>query len=116
MRNRASRTAMTCLLVATVIPVCRVVAQSQAQPLDARARVLVAGQPDSASLALVEAIRRGLRDENPSLLIVPQASLDLVLSEGYRMRTDPISFSDIRELGKLVRADIVIGLGPRTTN
>jgi hypothetical protein len=98
--------------VAAALPVHRATSQRSLQLPDPRARVLVAGQPDSASLALTAAIRQRLQEDAPSLLFIPQATFDAVLLEGYRAREDPIAFTDMREVGMLVRADLVIGFIP----
>lgn len=107
---RASRTIAVVALVAAALPVHRAFSQRSPQVPDTRARVLVAGQPDTASLALTAAIRQRLQEGARSLLFIPQAALDAVLAEAFRAREDPIAFTDMFEMGKLTRADLVIGL------
>jgi len=97
-------------LAAAALPVHRAISQRPPPSPDPRARVLVAGQPDSASLAVTAAIRQRLQELAPSLLFIPQATIDAVLAQGYRASADPIAFTDMREVGKLARADLVIGL------
>jgi len=108
----ATRATFACGVMVLVMPIGEARAQRSPHTVDRRARVLVAGQPDSASLAFTEAIRQGLQQSSPSLLFVPQAAIDLVRQEAYRAADSPIAFNDMRELGKLVRADLVIGLIP----
>jgi hypothetical protein len=110
--THAIRATLACALVAVVMPVHRVISQPAPHLRHARARVLVAGQPDSASLALTEAVRQQLQRKAPSLLMIPQAAFDEVLVQGFRAREDHIEFSDMREIGLLVRANLVVGLMP----
>ena len=110
--TQARRATLAFAFVTAVIPVDGAISQRSPRRQETRARVLVAGQPDSASLALTGAIRQRLQEKAPSLLLIPQATFDAVLVQGFRAPEDPISFGDMREIGLLVRANLVVALIP----
>jgi hypothetical protein len=79
---------------------------------DTSARVAVIGQTDSTGLVLADRVRERVAAAmwGGRAVLVPARDIAMTIEQAYRGPEDPISARDIREIGKLVRADIVLAL------
>jgi len=105
------------VVLSALLSLPAVVAQGQRTRADSSFRVAVIGQTDSAGRALVERVRTRLVDATRGGrgVVIPTRDIARVIEQAYRGTTDPIGLHDIREVGKLVRASIVLAIVPDTT-